>query len=406
MPEMKEILSARERRWQLRRNLARSTGRAVVCCSLVIPGGDKIPYWSDMVFRRLLRDISSALRKKSLSDSLLRDETTPDGRFVLLSVGGDPREIKKICVRVEDEHPLGRLADFDVMCENATALGRSDLGLPPRQCLVCSAPAMECIRSRRHSLPETMEQVHKIIEQFVQLQGAAWGTTASGYGSLGVGVLSTKEPNTRVEQAVIKLERMIFSGELESGAHIKELDIAEQLGLSRGVIREAFISLAQTGLVEIFPHRGVFVRSFTYEETLDFFNLRAHLALMAMKEAAQNISRRKVAELEDILDRLDVAIAGVDPTEMMNLNWEFHQGIYDQCENQVLKQLAADIRRKQFLSCRHSFRVPTTGSEANREHRKILKCLADGEGDKAGELMAQHIMNGKRRFLEAIKNKG
>ncbi|MCG8530677.1 MAG: GntR family transcriptional regulator [Desulfovibrionales bacterium] len=218
-------------------------------------------------------------------------------------------------------------------------------------------------------------------------------------------MLTKKEPNTRVERAVQELERMIFSGDLTSGEHIKESEIGDKLSLSRGVVREAFTSLAQAGLVEIIPHRGGFVRSFTVKETLDFFDLRAHLALYAVKEAALNITRRELAELVDILDRLDVAVHDADPTEMMNLNCQFHQRIFEKCENTALVAFAKDIRLKQFLSCRHTFRVATTGVEAGREHRAILEGLADGDGERAATMMHDHIMQGKRRFLEAIAHK-
>ncbi|MBG0777031.1 MAG: GntR family transcriptional regulator [Desulfovibrionaceae bacterium] len=212
----------------------------------------------------------------------------------------------------------------------------------------------------------------------------------------------TKRPSGRVDQAVVDIERLIFKGELKSGEHIKELDIANRLGISRGAVREAFKSLARSRLVDIVPHRGVFVRAFSYKETLDMFDMRVHFALMALPEAAQNITPRKAAELHALLDRIDEANKEGDPDTVMSLNWEFHSKIYDLCDNSILKTLAEDIRMKQYLSCRHSFRVPTSVADSNQEHRLVLERLERNDGEGAAKAMAAHVMCGKRRFLEAV----
>ncbi len=212
----------------------------------------------------------------------------------------------------------------------------------------------------------------------------------------------TKRTSSLVSNAVFELERLIFNGKFASGTHIKELEIASMLGISRSVVREAFMFLTQSGLVEIFPHRGVFVRSFTLKETLDMFDLRAHMALLAVREASQNLTPRKATELASLLDQIDEAHKAADPTLAMELNWRFHQELYDLCDNKLLRQLADDIRRKQFLSCRHTFRVHTTGKASNAEHRDVLDKLTQGDGEGAAQSMYDHVMAGKRRFLESV----
>ncbi|MGE4299002.1 MAG: citrate lyase holo-[acyl-carrier protein] synthase [Desulfovibrionaceae bacterium] len=395
------ILLARENRWLLRREAARQTSGVVVCCTLVVPGADKNPSWGDYVFLHVTQALACALERAGIPSETVVDEDSADGRFMLLHTTAAARRVKRVCVAVEDGHPLGRLADFDVMCEDGEVVGRSELGLPARTCLVCDAPAARCVRSGCHSLAVVKRQIMAIIDDFTPPTQPGKDASSLVYGP-GEGGMHTRRASSLAEQAVVELERMIFNGELQSGAHIKELEIANMLEISRGVVREAFMSLAQSGLVEFFPHRGVFVRSFTYAETLEMFDVRAHLALMAMREAAQNITPRIAAELGAILDRIDASLSEGDPTQEMTFNWDFHQRIYSLCDNNLLREMAADIRRKQFLSCRHTFRVPTSVQESNQEHRVILRHLAAGDGANAGKAMFDHIMCGKRRFVTSI----
>src|SRR3982750_4709118 len=80
-----------------------------------------------------------------------------------------------------------------------------------------------------------------------------------------------------------ELERMIVAGELNSGAKLNELAIAERLGVSRGPVREAFRALEESGLVRLEKNRGVFVRQIAVEEADEIYELRAVLDEVAGK---------------------------------------------------------------------------------------------------------------------------
>lgn len=76
-------------------------------------------------------------------------------------------ETKRICCRIEDEHPLGRLWDFDVIKADSSPMSRTELGLQPRRCIICDdEPAINCIRARKHSKPDLYERVKQIFEQY------------------------------------------------------------------------------------------------------------------------------------------------------------------------------------------------------------------------------------------------
>jgi holo-ACP synthase len=74
-------------------------------------------------------------------------------------------ELKRLAVRLESRHSLGRLADADVMAEDGRVLSRADMGLPPRACFVCSEPAALCRRLGRHTPEELSVFVGALLEQ-------------------------------------------------------------------------------------------------------------------------------------------------------------------------------------------------------------------------------------------------
>ena len=173
MADASAVLEAREERWQRRLHLARTLKCTVVCCALVVPGSEKHPAWADGVLEALCGELHDAFERQGICFSEVEDSVTADGRYKLLAVYGDSHEIKRCCVSVEEASRVGRLADFDVMCEKGTVIGRAELGLAPRTCLLCSAPAAVCVRARRHSLHEIQMRVNTLVTPYCRERGVS-----------------------------------------------------------------------------------------------------------------------------------------------------------------------------------------------------------------------------------------
>jgi len=161
-----------------------------------------------------------------------------------------------------------------------------------------------------------------------------------------------KTSTTRSEWALKELEDMIFRGELKPGDHIKESQLTSKFNMSRGAIREVCRSLERTGLVTTIPHRGVFVRTYTRREILEMFEVRAHLSDMAVRQAAMNITPKKIILLEDLIRKMEESMDLDDNGhQYMRLNWEFHKEITQLSDNTILIDLIAVFRKRQFVSC-------------------------------------------------------
>jgi DNA-binding GntR family transcriptional regulator len=116
---------------------------------------------------------------------------------------------------------------------------------------------------------------------------------------------------SNVDVAVDALRAAILDGQLEPGVRLKEIPLAEQLGISRGPIREALRLLERDGLIELIPNRGAIVPEVKALDVLEVYALRASLGSLALHKSMLE-DRIPEADLEHALDRLRAATARQD----------------------------------------------------------------------------------------------
>ncbi len=105
------------------------------------------------------------------------------------------------------------------------------------------------------------------------------------------------------------LREAIVKGWLAPGERIKEIPLSEQLGVSRGPIREALRLLAHDGLVTIIPNRGAIVPTPTSADVLEVYAMRSALGSLALRKLMLGDAQLPVAALERELARLQRAVA-------------------------------------------------------------------------------------------------
>jgi len=146
-----EVKAARVAAWcEL---LARHPDAVAISVTPVMPGPVKDCALARLIQAAALVELDALVGTRGWDAELVYRETARAGPEALLAVSAAPEAVKRATVDLEDRHPLGRLWDIDVVTATAT-LSRRDLGLAPRRCLVCGAPAHACARSRAHPLSE------------------------------------------------------------------------------------------------------------------------------------------------------------------------------------------------------------------------------------------------------------
>lgn len=163
-----DMLDARERRAACQRWLLAEAeaGESLLSITLSIPGPHKTSDVLEAVFDELCTRAEEAL-----DGAPVRERTRlggVSGPELLMLVGLEPLELKRRVSAVEETHPLGRLADLDVLGRTGDTLysvQRTEIGLPPRRCLICDGEAKACARSRAHTVSDMQERIAEIISQ-------------------------------------------------------------------------------------------------------------------------------------------------------------------------------------------------------------------------------------------------
>ena len=139
--------------------LGKYPGKTLLCLTVMLPG----PVKRSNVSLKIAAAAVAAVRSRfELKFEELRDlETGYEGYFV---VDLEPVAAKRLAVSLEEEHPLGRLFDLDVITADGP-LSREELGLPGRKCLICGKPVRECMRTRAHSTDKLLNRISVILSE-------------------------------------------------------------------------------------------------------------------------------------------------------------------------------------------------------------------------------------------------
>ena len=193
-----------------------------------------------------------------------------------------------------------------------------------------------------------------------------------------------------------ELRKAIYAGEYKSGDELSLTDVANQLGISRTPVREAFQELEGEGLITLRMNRGAIVSQIDRKFVQDIFEMRRLLEAEAAARAARN-----GMETEQLLERLyDLRdhIADVSRGTYEALNQDIHTGIWEAANNQRL--------RKYLLEMWNGPSVAGTPGEvlehyraSTYEHISILQFIRDGMEAAAQQAMELHITRSMKNML-------
>ena len=213
-----------------------------------------------------------------------------------------------------------------------------------------------------------------------------------------------------VESVVDRLEReledLILKGEYGPGDRIKENVLAARLGVSRAPVREACRLLQRSGLVEIVPNQGAFVRALSLHEIVNLFDIRACLGRLAGEQAAASITREQLAQVRVLMAAMDEASRESNAIRYIELNIAFHSKLYEATGNTRLAALDGQMGKELRIYRRHGLAFGGGLAVSNIEHRTILAAIEHGDCASAGRELEKHILNGRDRFMRAMSATG
>jgi len=199
-----------------------------------------------------------------------------------------------------------------------------------------------------------------------------------------------------------EITRLITQGTFLPGAKLAEEELAEQLGVSRGPIREAFRSLEQAGLVRVSKNRGAFVRAFSLKEAEELYVVRAGIEQIISRMLAPKITESEVSELNHMIEYMDEAFLAQDFDRYFPQDRAFHDRIAQMTGNSKLLEIHRSITNEMQLIRLQSIRGGGGMLVSNVEHRSIVEALSSRDPEAAARAMGQHITNAFERVAPLL----
>jgi DNA-binding GntR family transcriptional regulator len=214
----------------------------------------------------------------------------------------------------------------------------------------------------------------------------------------GASVDGELESFSLVELAVVRLRREILSGRTDPGERLVEEQLTRRLGISRAPLREALRRLAEQGLVEHVPRRGVRVATLSDRDVQELYDVRDVLERHAIG-AALPLRDADLAGLRAALDQMREATRAGDRLQIAEAHRRFHVAVVALAGNRQLTAMYESILVKlQLYMARNLSREAEVAQAADGVHRheRLLAAAAAADQDA---ILAELARHGARSYL-------
>lgn len=197
-------------------------------------------------------------------------------------------------------------------------------------------------------------------------------------------------PDVSLRNRVLEeVKERIIAGDLPTGARLHERRLSEELGVSRVPLREAILTLAAQGLVEMRPRIGTFVRPMTKDYVEDLFAVRMALEPLAASLAARHRSEAQLAELGRLLQEEQDALAAGDDKRGSLVNADFHLEILRASGNEVLYAVMAPLQSQIQRLFRRT--ISSMSQKLSDDHGVMMDALRTQDVERATEAARRHV---------------
>jgi len=205
-----------------------------------------------------------------------------------------------------------------------------------------------------------------------------------------------------VDQVAGAVREMILRGDLGPGTPLREVQMAESLGISRNTIRDAVRALAREGLVTHTMHRGATVTRLTERDVVDVLRVRARIETQAI-DASEAATPEQLAGLEDAVNQLERAANADDWDQVVDADCLFHRRLVGILGSPRLDRFYDTIQGELRLCLSIADRVNDDPRELIEEHRELLDLIVSGERARCSALLTGHLKVAEERLCGLVR---
>jgi DNA-binding GntR family transcriptional regulator len=186
-----------------------------------------------------------------------------------------------------------------------------------------------------------------------------------------------------------RLRSEILEGRFPPHTQLAEVELARQLQVSRGPIREAMQRLIQEGLLRAERNRGVFVVELGLDDARDVYLARGVIERAAAAIVAKERPEAALAELEEIVDRIAASVGAW--SELIGHDLAFHQTLVEAAGSPRLSRMFRTLIAETRLCLIRLEPFYQEGTEVVGEHQAIIEALRSGNRRRVDGLLQTHM---------------
>ena len=188
-----------------------------------------------------------------------------------------------------------------------------------------------------------------------------------------------------------QLKMQILRGKIVQGTRMMEVELADEMGVSRTPVREAIRKLEKEGLVTIEPRKGAYASDISLKDMVDTLEVREDLEGLAAALAAERMTDEQIQELTEISQKYREAVRNSETEKMISYDEQFHRYIVACSGNKTLLQISGTV---QELALRFRYLYYDDFSRYEFmpvEHQRIIDAISRHNVEEARDVADVHV---------------
>lgn len=201
------------------------------------------------------------------------------------------------------------------------------------------------------------------------------------------------------ENVVREIRAKILRHELEPGVRIIEQDLSNELGVSRGPIREALRQLEQEGIIEYTRNVGCSVKKVTIQDLYEIYLLQSTYEILAVKLCDGNFDEKDIERMERLLEQMKSQKLRYE--EIVAYDHMFHKIIVEKADSERMAKVWADLDYGMTVaSYLGKFNEKETAKRQYAIHRELTEVCRTKNADAICKAISEHYRSSVIHFLK------
>ncbi|MCD7873744.1 MAG: GntR family transcriptional regulator [Acidaminococcaceae bacterium] len=196
------------------------------------------------------------------------------------------------------------------------------------------------------------------------------------------------------------IRQAIIDGTFSPGERLMEIQLANEIGVSRTPVREAIRKLELEGFVVMIPRRGTYVADISIKDINEVYEIRTSLDVLAARLAAERINDDELETLQRLLVEIGQHIEENNMEKIVEVDIAFHDVLYQASRNERLRNIINNLREQITVIRGCSMMYPGRLAYTMEEHRALVDSIAARDVERAQNAARIHLENAEHALFK------